>query len=104
MYVTSFICRTSISSAVINVFLWVFNWLLCIVFQSRQMQHELEMERLALKAKEKAIEASQKLQAYHVDAILKEAKQKENIAEEKQKKASELHVRNNHYFFTTVVV
>jgi len=56
------------------------------------MQHELEMERLALKAKEKAMEASQKLQAFQIDSTTKEAKQKEAVAEEKRKLAAELHV------------
>ena len=57
------------------------------------MQHELEMERLALKAKEKAMEASQKLQAYQMDSAAKDANQKESAAEEKRKLAAELHVR-----------
>ena len=51
------------------------------------MQHEVEMERLALKAKERALEANQKMQALHMDKTLKEATMERKVAAEMQVRA-----------------
>ena len=48
------------------------------------------MERLAAKAKEKALEASQKMQSVKLDAAANEAEQNKALAEEKRKMAAEM--------------
>nr|CAB3229991.1 centrosome-associated protein 350 [Phallusia mammillata] len=60
------------------------------ILQSRQLQHQLEVDRLTLKAKEEALEAARQIEKQEMERKIKEAKDKEENAQKQSDMALKL--------------